>query len=126
MFSMRILRRVLLLLLFVGLFFATWQFTHHNDQGVQVDLIFWTAQHTPLWAALLISFSAGILVAVALLLLPMARTGLLARRYRREVRDLESEIHQLRNLPLAGSDGPGKGAPAAEVGDPIPATPRGR
>lgn len=121
---MRILRRVLLLLLFVGLFLATWQFTHRNNQGVTVNFVFWQIQDAPLWAALLLAFCGGILVAVLLLLLPMARTGLLARRYRREVRDLESEIHQLRNLPLAGSDGPGKGAPAGEVDDPIPATRR--
>jgi hypothetical protein len=32
---------------------------------------------------------------------PLARSRLVARRYRREVGGLEAEIHQLRNLPLA-------------------------
>ena len=32
------------------------------------------------------------------------KKGLVARRYRKVVKGLESEIHQLRNLPLAGTD----------------------
>lgn len=121
---MRILRRVLLLLLFVGFFLAAWQFTHRNGQGVAIDLTFWQIHEAPLWAALALAFCAGVLVTVALLAVPMARTGLAARHYRRAVRGLESEIHQLRNLPLAGSEGPGKGTPARDAGDPIKTTPR--
>ena len=50
----------------------------------------------------------------------VARKSLVARRYRKTVAGLESEIHQLRNLPLASSEaeppaGGGNG-PAAEAG----------
>jgi hypothetical protein len=34
----------------------------------------------------------------------VVKKNLVARRYRKVVRGLESEIHQLRNLPLAGTD----------------------
>ena len=34
----------------------------------------------------------------------MARARLLARRYRKRLAGLEAEVHQLRNLPLAGDE----------------------
>ena len=53
------------------------------------------------------SFGLGAAAATLLLLYRMAKQGLVTRRYRKTVRGLESEIHQLRNLPLAGGEGAG-------------------
>ena len=54
--------------------------------------------------ALLIAFGAGLLLASVSLGYKVIKKNLVARRYRKEVKGLESEIHQLRNLPLAAPD----------------------
>ena len=59
-------------------------------------------------------------VAALLTFYQMAKLGLVARRYRKAVRGLESEVHQLRNLPLA--DDEGSASPAgtgAQRGSPV-------
>ena len=54
-----------------------------------------------LWKALLVAFAAGVVCAGLGWLRLAVKHGLMNRRYRRMLGDLESEIHQLRNLPLA-------------------------
>lgn len=98
---MRIARRLFLLLVFAGLFWFAWRFTHGNTGTVAVDLVFGRTPPLPLWAVLLGAFGLGALCAGASLVYELARKSLLARRYRKAVAGLETEIHELRNLPLA-------------------------
>jgi len=102
---MRAVRRILLLVVFAGLFWVAWRFTHDNDAVVPVDLLGVRTLLLPTWVALLAAFAAGALGVFLVLLVPLARTRLVARRFRKELSGLESEIHQLRNLPLAADEG---------------------
>ena len=115
---MRTLRRAVVGLLFVGLFWAAWQFTHRNDAPIAVDLLVLRLAALPTWAALLGAFAAGAGLAGVALAYELARQRLMTRRYRKAVTGLESEIHQLRNLPLA-EEGAGarRAAAAADVLD---------
>ncbi len=103
---MKTLRRSLLLALFVGVSVAIWQFTARNDGLVNLDLLAGELRSLPLWLALAGAFGFGAASSGAGLVFQLAKKSLLTRRYRKTVEGLESEIHQLRNLPLAGADAP--------------------
>jgi len=110
---MRILRRLLLLAVFVAVLVLGWRFASLNDETVTVHYLLGEWPAAPVWALILAAFGAGALVAGVLSLFEVARKGLVARRYRKTAEDLESEIHQMRNLPLAGpAGGEEEGAPA--------------
>ena len=98
-------RRVLFAAVIVALIFAGWQFVRLNDAPVTVDLYFLQLAEVPLWQVLLVSFGGGLLLMGLVSVYQGARSGLMGRRYRRKLGDLETEIHQLRNLPLAGESG---------------------
>jgi uncharacterized integral membrane protein len=100
---MRMLRRVLVVAVFVALFVAIWRFVGGNAAPVTVELLF-LQRSVPLWAALLGAFLLGALSAGASLVYELAKKSFAARRYRRQMAGLESEIHQLRNLPLEASE----------------------
>lgn len=100
---MRMLRRLLALALFAGLFWTAWMFTHGNTLELEIDLIVWRTPPVAVWVALLVAFGAGAGLSALALALPLARGSLVKRRYRKEADGLASEVHQLRNLPLAGS-----------------------
>jgi len=108
---MRIVRRLVLLALLVGLLVLGWTFASRNAELVSVSYVLGELPPTPVWAVVLGSFLAGAVVAGALSLFELTKQGLVARRYRRTAEGLESEIHQMRNLPLVSSDESG---PAAE------------
>jgi len=97
-------RRLLALALFAGLFLIVWRFASTNAAEIPVDLLLFRAPAVPIWVALLVAFGAGALLAVVSLFYEVVKKNLVARRYRKAVRDLEFEIHQLRNLPLAAAD----------------------
>jgi len=103
---MRMLRRVLLLAVFVGLFVVAWHFTRGNEGEVVINLLALESPPVPIWLALLLAFGAGAGLTAGVLSWSLAKKSLLARRYRRAVSGLESEIHELRSLPLAGEDAP--------------------
>lgn len=102
---MKIARRLLAVLFFVAAFAIAYRFSGGNEEEVAVDLLLVTAPPTPLWLALVLAFALGALGASLLLLYEIGKLGLTARRYRKTVASLESEIHQLRNLPLAADGG---------------------
>jgi hypothetical protein len=108
---MRMLRRVLVVGIFVGLFYAAWRFVSGNGTPTTVDLVVFQLPQVPLWSALLAAFALGALCAGASLVYELAKKSFAARRYRKELAGLESEIHQLRNLPLAAPDAEGGPAP---------------
>jgi len=100
---MRMLRRVLVVAVFVALFATVWRFVGGNEEPVSIDLLFgeWSV---PLWSALLVAFGLGALAAGLSLVWELAKKSVTARRYRKRMAGLESEIHQLRNLPLAAPE----------------------
>ena len=101
---MQTVRRLLALALFAGLFAVAWRFASANATEIQIDLLLLQLPAVPIWVALLTAVGLGALSAGVSLGYQVIKKNLLARRYRKTVRSLESEIHQLRNLPLAGTD----------------------
>ena len=120
---MRVARRVLAIAVFVGLLVGGWVFAARHPQGVSIDYLFGQTREVPLWIALLAAAALGGAVVGAALVYQLLRLAMLARRYRRTVRRLEAEIHELRNLPLD------PGGPAVDEAMPAPpaarALPRG-
>ena len=98
---MRWVRRILLLAVLVALPVGVHLFVTRNAQPVALDLLAVQFDGVAVWVVLLCAFGAGILVATLVAVLRGARLRLEARRYRKVTRELESEVHQLRNLPLA-------------------------
>ena len=101
---MQNVRRLMALALFAGLFVVAWRFASMNATEIPVDLLLFQIPAVPVWVALLIAFGVGALSAGVSLGYEVVKKNLVTRRYRKTVRGLESEIHQLRNLPLAGTD----------------------
>src|SRR5688572_11306478 len=108
---MKMLRRVLVVAVFGALFVAAWRFVDGNGAPTNLDLVFFDLHSVPLWSALLGAFLLGAASAGASLVYGLAKRSFAARRYRKELAGLESEIHQLRNLPLAAPDAGGGPAP---------------
>jgi hypothetical protein len=98
---MRWIRRLLGLSLLLGTWWVGWQFVTGNQQPVSVDYVVGHAPEVALWKVVLASFGCGAGLVALYTLWTSARSGLAARRYRKALGGLESEIHQLRNLPLA-------------------------
>ena len=101
---MRTVRRLLAVALFAGLFMVVWMFSTRNAGEIGIDLLLLQAPAVPIWVALLSAFGIGVLTAGLSLAYQLVKKNLVARRYRKAIKGLESEVHQLRNLPLAGSD----------------------
>ena len=75
-----------------------------NDAIVPIRYVFGVAD-LPLWQGLLGAFGAGFALASGGWLWSVLRASLVQRRYRKAVSKLESQVHELRNLPLApGAD----------------------
>jgi uncharacterized integral membrane protein len=98
---MRTVRRLLAAVLFVAALVGGWRFAHQNQAPVTLDYFFGVAEAIPLWTALAAAFGLGVALAAAFGLYQAARLSLTARRWRKTAGGLESELHQLRNLPLA-------------------------
>lgn len=98
---MILLRRIILLGVFVLLLVAGWRFAAFNAQPIDVHYLFGASEAVKLWQVLLVSFLIGALGVGLFASISMMRGGILARRYRKAIASLEEEVHQLRNLPLA-------------------------
>ncbi len=101
---MVLIRRLVAAVIFMATLIAGWRFAAGNAGAVEIDLLVWVVPDVRQWLALLVAFAAGGLVAGTFGMLASARAGMVARRYRRAVAGLESEVHQLRNIPLASAD----------------------
>ena len=102
---MRWARRILLIARLVGLPVGVHLFVSRNASAISIDYLYGTKEGVAVWLALLASFVSGAALATLVAALRGARLRLEARRYRKAARDLESEVHQLRNLPLS-DEGP--------------------
>jgi uncharacterized integral membrane protein len=109
---MRVVRRLLIVALFVAALVVGWRFARENSAAVTVDYLVGELAEVSLWAALVGAFAAGAAVVGAVGLYQVAKLRLVTRRYRKTVRALEAEVHQLRSLPLA-SEAPALGEPGA-------------
>jgi len=84
----------------VGLMLLAWGFARQHATTVTLHYGFGEWPEVPLWLALLGSFGVGALCVALFAGYEIARISLASRRYRKAVRGLEEEVHQLRNLPL--------------------------
>lgn len=100
---MRSVRRLIAVAIFVAALVLGWKFAHANLEPVSVHYLVGVLDEVPLWAALVGAFGAGAILVGIGAMVPLARLGLTARRWRKVAHGLESELHQLRNLPLASS-----------------------
>jgi uncharacterized integral membrane protein len=122
---MRWVIRLFWFALFVGLMVLGWQFAAANAAAVPISYVFGELAPVPVWLALLVAFAAGALLAALLGFYQIAKLGLVTRRYRKAVRGLESEVHQLRSLPLVGEEPRIAGAAEEPVALPRAARERG-
>jgi uncharacterized integral membrane protein len=116
---MRIVRRVLVLGLFIAVLVLGWRLAAGNGGLVTVHYLAGDLPALPLWAVVLVSFATGVTLAGTVGLYKLAKLGLINRRYRKTAHGLEAEVHQLRNLPLSAEDSvPGDPAAAAKGAPP--------
>ena len=97
---MRWARRIAGIALFVALLVAGWRFAAQNSATVSVDVLFGRFEEVTVWMALFAAFLAGAVLSGIVGMFQATRLGMETRRYRKVVRGLEAEVHQLRNLPL--------------------------
>lgn len=100
---MRWLRRIVAISLFVALLVGGWSFARRNESLLLVDYGVGSVE-APRWAILLGAFGMGAGFVGCFALFQAAGHALTERRYRKLVRNLEEEVHQLRNLPLGPAD----------------------
>lgn len=99
------MKRVVLLLGVVALIAAAlylgFAFPTANTTPVDLDLLAFRVEAVEIWVLALCAFFAGVAVTSALASFLWMRGAVLRRRYRKVIRKLESEVHQLRSLPLS-------------------------
>jgi uncharacterized integral membrane protein len=101
---MRLLVRLFWVALFVGVLVLGWTFRAQNESQVTISYAFGQFPPVPQWLALLAAFAVGAAAAGLIGVYQVAKLRLLTRRFRKTVRGLEAEVHQLRTLPLAGEE----------------------
>jgi uncharacterized membrane protein YciS (DUF1049 family) len=94
------------LVCFVALLWLGWSFRVGNETPIDLDLIWVRFQQVELWRVILLASGTGAVVSALCVGLAWLRSRLLNRRYRRVIRRLESELHEMRSLPLVGSEPP--------------------
>lgn len=105
------IRRLVPMVFGAALLYLAWLLVAANAEPVKVDFLLGRAEMA-VWQALGLAFAAGALLVALYTLYQMVRGGLVQRRYRKELSGLETEVHQLRNLPLhADSSGSPDPAP---------------
>ena len=101
---MRLASKLIWVAVFVGLLVFGWRFAANHAAQVSVHLPAVEEIQLTLWLALLLATAFGAVFTALVMFFQVARLQLLARRYRKIIKDLESEVHELRNLPLAETD----------------------
>jgi uncharacterized membrane protein YciS (DUF1049 family) len=103
--------------LFIGLLWTGWSFRAGNAAPITLDLIWIRVPDVELWRVILVSIAMGAILAGTILGLAWMRVRLLNHRYRRAIGRLESELHEMRSLPLSkGETEFAQGASAELVG----------
>jgi len=91
---MRSVRRLVAVAIFVAALVLGWRFAHANLEPVRVDYLVGVIDEIPLWSALVGAFAAGAVLVGLAALVPLARTALTTRRWRKVAHGLEAELHQ--------------------------------
>lgn len=89
---------------FVGSLWAGWTFRASNSLSIDLDLIWIRIPNVELWWVLLIAMALGAGLTLLAVGFAWLRGRLLLRKYRSMNRRLEKEVHELRSLPLVGSE----------------------
>jgi uncharacterized membrane protein YciS (DUF1049 family) len=100
----RVLIWVVSLVAFVGFLWTGWTFRANNSLSNDLDLIWVQYPNVELWWLLLLAMSFGAGITALILGFAWLRARLLLRKYRSNIRRLEKEVHELRSLPLVGSE----------------------
>jgi uncharacterized membrane protein YciS (DUF1049 family) len=104
-------------LVLIGFFVVTlwmgWTFRANNSVAVDLELIWIRIPDVELWRVLLIAMAAGASFSALPIGFAWLRQRLLSHRYRRIIKRLESELHEMRSLPLAGHSSGAIGAMGA-------------
>ncbi len=102
------MKRLILLIVGIGLFVGTlwlgWSFRSGNATPIDLDLIWLRVPNLEIWWVILVSMAIGAVATGILLSFSWLRIRLLNHRYRRAIRKLEAELHELRSLPLSESE----------------------
>ncbi len=99
-------RRFVPMLVGAGFLYLGWRLATSNSVPVDVDFLAGRVEGVALWKVLAFAFVAGGGIVGLFGVFQLARSGLVARRYRKRLGSLEAEIHQLRNLPLVPEEAP--------------------
>jgi hypothetical protein len=104
--------------LFVGALVVGWNFGAANATTIDIDLLWLTVGEVSVWKLALAAFGLGA-SSVGLIASFLGLRGWeFRRRYRKTIRGLESELHQMRSLPLSGAP-----LPAAAAAEDRPSEP---
>ena len=101
---------------FVAALWLGWTFRSNNSALVDLDLIWIQVAQVELWWLVLMALASGVAFISLIFAFVWLRNRLLLRAARSRIRRLEREIHELRSLPLLGSEPGGAdldGAPRA-------------
>ncbi len=102
---MQTLRRVLSTALSLALLIGVVAFATRSTNQSPVDVNYLFGESSwPLWQLVGGSFLAGALAAWLMSVPPWMRSRFEVRRHRKQSARLESELHELRNLPLSGEE----------------------
>jgi uncharacterized integral membrane protein len=101
---MRLVLRLFWVACFVGVLVVGWKFAGANGAELPISYVFGELAPLPVWLILLVAFAAGAAVSGLVGLYQVAKLRLVTRRFRKTVRGLEAEVHQLRTLPLSGEE----------------------
>ena len=116
---MKLARRLITIVVFVGLLVAGWKFAGSNSQPLTVSYPGGEFAARPRWAVLLVAFGSGVVLTAIVASVRGARIRLVSRRYRKLNDRLQAEVHQLRSLPLSEQ-------PQTRESDSIPSAALGR
>ena len=99
---MTLARRLITIVVFVGLLVVGWKFAGSN--ALPLVAVHYPGGKFPeraLWVVLLVAFGSGVVLTASVAAVRGARIRLVSRRYRKLVDSLQAEVHQLRSLPLS-------------------------
>ena len=113
----RVLVWIVGLAAFVGALWSGWTFRASNSLSIDLDLIWIRIPNVELWWVLLIAMAFGAALTLVVVGFAWLRGRLLLRRYRSMNRRLEKEVHELRSLPLVGSEPGGANLDSSEISD---------
>jgi len=88
--------------LFVGTLWIGWTFRASNSALIDLELIWVRVPDVEIWRIILLALLLGAVLSALLFGFAWLRQRLLSGRYRRVIKRLESELHEMRSLPLAG------------------------